>query len=236
LLLTDLGFEPEPFQQELLRSKAERILLLTHRQAGKSTAKAALGIGTALRDPGSLILVISRSQNQADELFRKLSHFYRVLGEPVPTVEDNAHTLALENSSRIVSLPHSPATIVGYSGPSLIIIDEAARVNDETYLSMSPMLLRSRGKLVAMSTPYGRRGWFYEAWHDEASSWHRIAFKASENRRLDRDYLAEERRRLGERWYLQDFENVFTDTTSQVFSSESIEAALDDDVRPLFPE
>ena len=81
------------------------------------------------------ILVISRSQNQADELFRKLSHFYRVLGEPVPTVEDNAHTLSLENNSRIVCLPHSPATIVGYSGPSLIIIDEAARVSDETYLS-----------------------------------------------------------------------------------------------------
>jgi len=235
LILADLGFEPEPFQTKLLRSKSERILLLTHRQAGKSTATAALGIGTALREPGSLILIVSRSQNQADELFRKLSHFYKVLGEPVPTVEDSAHTLALESGSRIVSLPHSPTTIVGYSGPSLVIIDEAARVGDETYLSVSPMLLRSRGKLVAMSTPYGRRGWFYEAWHD-AASWDRIAFKASENPRLDREYLVDERRRLGERWYLQDFENEFNDTTGQVFSSESIEAALVNDVRPLFPE
>src|SRR4051812_22191361 len=171
LLLADLGFEPEPFQTKLLRSKAERILLLTHRQAGKSTATAALGLGTALREPGSLILIVSRSQNQADELFRKLSHFYRQLGEPVPLVVDNAHTLALESGSRIVSLPHSPATIVGYSGPRLIIIDEAARVSDEAYLSLSPMLLRSRGKLVAMTTPLGRRGWFSDAWHDPSSNW-----------------------------------------------------------------
>ncbi len=234
LLLMDLGFDPEPFQVELLRSKAERILLLTHRQAGKSTATAALGIGTALREPGSLILIVSRSQNQADELFRKLSHFYKVLGEPMATVEDNAHTLALENNSRIVSLPHSPSTIVGYSGPGLIILDEAARVSDETYLSVSPMLLRSRGKLVAMSTPLGRRGWFSDAWHDTSADWHRIAYKASENPRLDREYLAEERRRLGDRWYMQDYENSFEDAVGQVFSSESILAAFTSAEEPLF--
>ena len=224
LMLADLGFDPEPFQRKLLRSKAERILLLTHRQAGKSTA--ALGIGTALREPGSLILIVSRSQNQADELFRKLSHFYKVLGEPVPTVEDSAHTLALESGSRIVSLPHSPTTIVGYSDPKLIIIDEAARVADETYLSVSPMLLRSRGKLVAMSTPYGKRGWFCAAWHGEASSWERTIYRASENPRLDAAYLAAERVRLGERWYLQDFECQFLDTDDQLIGGDVIEGAF----------
>jgi hypothetical protein len=130
LMRAATGFEPDPWQVRLLRSGAERMLVNCHRQAGKSTATSALAIHTAIARPDSLVLIISAAQRQAGELFRKVVDAYEALDKPIPAVEDNAVTLALENGSRIVSLPSSETTIRGYSAPRLVIVDEAARVMD----------------------------------------------------------------------------------------------------------
>jgi hypothetical protein len=42
------GFVPDPWQAALLRSNADRILLLCTRQAGTSTTTAALALHTAI--------------------------------------------------------------------------------------------------------------------------------------------------------------------------------------------
>src|SRR5207249_1350084 len=149
----------------------------------------------------------------------------------------NAVTLALATGSRVVSLPDSPDTIVGYSGPRLIIVDDAARVSDGTFVAIRPMLTASRGRMVAMSTPRGRLGWYYAQWYDPGATWERIAFKASENPRIDREWLAEERHILGPMWYAQEYECEFLANEFQTFSTEAIEAAFDDEsVVPLFSE
>ena len=67
LLLDELGFDPLPWQRQLLRSTSDRILLCAPRQAGKSTATACLGIWTALHEPGALVLNVSASQRQGVE-------------------------------------------------------------------------------------------------------------------------------------------------------------------------
>ena len=234
LLMDAMGFTPDPWQRRVLRSRAERMLLLAHRQSGKSTCVSALAIGTALFEPDSLVLLVSASQRQSGELFRKVVRAYKALGSPIAAVEDSATTLALDNGSRVVSLPDSADTLVGFSAPRLVVIDEGARTSDETFLSVVPMLAVSRGRLVCMSTPLGKRGWFYEAWEDRAATWERVAFRASENPRLDPAFLAEQRRILGERWYAQDFELSFEEAVGQVFSSESINAAFDSTEAPLF--
>src|SRR4051794_2947361 len=101
LMLDALGFVPDGWQQALLRSRARRVLLNIHRQAGKSTAAAAVALATALFEPGSLSLVVSPSLRQSTELFLKVGDFHRDLGAPVRAVEDNARVLSLENKSRI---------------------------------------------------------------------------------------------------------------------------------------
>src|SRR5438105_15000407 len=83
LLFELRGLQPDPWQAELLRSTAPRILLNCCRQAGKSTTVAALALHTVLFQPGSLVLILSRSQRQSGELFRKVVEFYETLGEPV---------------------------------------------------------------------------------------------------------------------------------------------------------
>src|SRR5262249_35424743 len=130
----------------------------------------------ALFVPYTLALLLSRSHRQSRELFRMVTGYFRRLGSPSverQTIEE----LQLANYSRIVSLPCKEETIRGYSNVTLMIIDEAARVPDELYQGVSPMLAVSGGRMICLSTPYGKRGFFYDAW-SKGSAWHRIEIPA----------------------------------------------------------
>jgi hypothetical protein len=104
-LLHQLGLQADPWQVELLRTEARRVLLCCSRQAGKSTATSVLALDEALYKPPALILLLSPSQRQSMELFRKVLGFYRQLGRPEPAIEENKLSLELTNGSRILSLP-----------------------------------------------------------------------------------------------------------------------------------
>src|SRR5262245_23174024 len=126
---------PDPWQTDLLRAPSSgRVLLLASRQAGKSQTAAALALRAALLEPPSLVLLLSPTLRQSGELFNdKVLRAYNALGRPVPTVQESALTMHLTNGSRVVSLPGDEGTIRGYSGVSLLVIDEAARVPDDLY-------------------------------------------------------------------------------------------------------
>jgi hypothetical protein len=228
------GFEPDPWQALLLRSTADRILLLCARQCGKSTATAGLAFHTALFQPDSLVLLLSPSQRQSGELFRKVLSFHDGLGRPIGTEQVTATTLCLKNGSRIVSLPGSPETIRGYSAVRLLILDEAASVSDETFLAVNPMLSVSRGRMVCLSTPFGRRGFFHAAWEDHTTPWERFLVMAEECPRVNPEWLAEQKGLIGERWYRQEYLCSFEDTIDQVFSTASVLAAFETNEQPLF--
>lgn len=236
ILMEAAGFTPDPWQYTLLRSTSRRLLVNVSRQSGKSTSTAALALHGALFDPGSLTLLVSASLRQSGELFRKVVSFYAALGKPIEAVEDNAQSLALANGSRVVSLPGNPDKVRGFSAPRLIVIDESAQVDDSMFYALSPMMAISRGRTIELSTPYGRRGHFFEAWTAAGDDWQRIMLRATDNPRFDRAFLEEESRILGPRWFGQEYLCEFHDTVGQVFSSESIEAALDNDLQPLFPD
>ena len=125
---------------------------------------ALLAAHTALYDPGALVLLLSPTQRQSHELFRKALDAYRAIPTAIPIVQESALRLELANGSRIVCLPGKEETVRGFSGVRLLAVDEAARVPDALYYSVRPMLAVSGGRLVALSTPFGTRGWWYDAW------------------------------------------------------------------------
>src|SRR5437868_14728290 len=209
LLFELRGLTPDPWQRELLRSPAPRILLNCCRQAGKSTTVAALALHTALFHPGSLVLLLSRSQRQSSELFRKVIDFHQVVeGHALKTAGvagRSALRLELTNGSRIVSLPGHEGTIRSYSGVRLLVIDEAARVPTDLYRAVRPMLAVSGGRLIILSTPFGRRGFFYQAWGDQATEWLRFEIRAEQAPRIGRAFLDDELYTLGHSWFNQEY-------------------------------
>jgi Terminase large subunit, T4likevirus-type, N-terminal len=220
-----LGFRPDPWQARLLRSEARQVVLNCSRQAGKSTATAALALHVAIYDAGALVLLVSPSQRQSRELFGKVMTFLRSL-EPAETLEeDNKLSATLANGSRIVSLPGDPKTVRGFSAPSLIVEDESGYVDDALYTAIRPMLAVSGGRLILMSTPNGRRGHFFETWTN-AEGWERIKIVGREVPRISAEFLEQERRELGPMLFSQEYDGEFIDAQSSAFSSEIIEMAL----------
>jgi hypothetical protein len=203
-LMRKLRMEPDHWQAEVLEEDYHHLLLNFCRQAGKSTAVAMLGLGQALFHPGALVLLVSRSMRQASELFRIVKDFHWRLGEPF-LERKNASELRLENRSRVVCLPCSESTIRGYSNVSLVVIDEAARVPDDLYLAVRPMIAVSGGRLIALSTPRGKRGFFYNAWTKGGADWKRIEVPASQVSRLRPEHLEKDRRSMSDAEYRQEY-------------------------------
>jgi hypothetical protein len=232
-VLTESGLAPDPWQESVLNSSAARTLLLCSRQAGKSTTAAAMGLATALTEPDSLVLLLSPTLRQSGELFRaKLLPLYDAIGESVAAKNRTALSLELANGSRVVSLPENEEGVRGYSGVRLIVIDEASRVGDNLYYAVRPMLAVSRGRLVALSTPFGKRGWFFDAW-ESGDGWRRVKVAARDCPRIGEEFLADERRALGERWFAQEYLCSFEDAVGAVFMQSDIDAAIRD-IPPLF--
>jgi hypothetical protein len=186
-------------------------------------------VHAALYDPGSLVLLLSPTLRQSQELFKKCLSLYRTADKPVPPESETSLTLTLENGSRIVSLPGKEGTVRGYSGVRLLAIDEAARVPDDLYASVRPMLAVSSGRLVALSTPFGTRGWWYEAWRS-SEPWERYRITADECPRISSEFLSEERRNVGEWWFKQEYFCEFLDSQSQAFRREDIDAMFSEEV------
>jgi Terminase large subunit, T4likevirus-type, N-terminal len=148
-------------------------------------------------------------------------------------VRETALQLELANGSRVIALPGKEGTVRGYSEVALLVIDEAARVDDALYFAVRPMLAVSKGKLVALSTPFGQRGWFHAEWSG-AGDWERVRVTADQVPRITPEFLAEERQAMGDRWFRQEYCCSFEDTIDAVFAYEDIQAALSNEVKPLF--
>ena len=132
-------------------------------------------------------------------------------------------------------LPGTERTIRGFSGVSFLIVDEAARVEDELYYSCRPMLAVSGGTLIMLSTPYGQRGIFYEEWtHGDSREWQRFRVSADQVPRISPEFLSEERRALGSRWFEQEYMCVFGELEGAVFSREAIDRMFDTEYKLLF--
>jgi hypothetical protein len=141
--------------------------------------------------------------------------------------------MELSNGSRIIALPGKEATIRGFSGVSLLIIDEASRVEDSLYQSVRPMLAVSGGRIILLSTPFGKRGFFYQEW-TEGQDWRKVKITAEQCPRIKPEWLERERAMIGDWWFKQEYLCEFVETSDQFFSYEDINAALDYSAEPLF--
>jgi hypothetical protein len=228
--------ELDRWQEKVLRSEALRILMNITRQGGKSSMAGLLAADTALTSPGSLTLILAPAERQAKETFAKAAHFYIASGTASQVVPADSYRrlgMELANGSRIEALPGTEKTIRGFSEVNLLIVEEAARVADELYYAVRPMLAVSGGRLIMMSTPYGKRGVFHHEW-TEGEGWERYEIPASQCPRISEEFLEEERRALPARIYRQEYECSFEDTEDAVFSYEDVAGAMSSEVTPLF--
>jgi hypothetical protein len=77
------------------------------------------------------------------------------------------------------------------------------------------------------------RGWFFDAW-DGDGAYQKSKITANECPRITAEFLAEEEKALGERWFRQEYLCSFEDAIGALFSAEDIARAFDCDETPFF--
>ena len=124
-----------------------------------------------------------------------------------------------------VSLPGDrPAMLRGLSlrhdGPAVLIVDEASRVRDELWATISPMLAAApAAQQILLSTPAGASGEFHRAWSSD-EDWERVQITADQCPRISAAHLAAERIRLGDALYRQEYFGAFVSAPGSVFDAE----------------
>ncbi len=225
------GLTPDDWQRRLLEQRPSRALVRCCRQSGKSTVAGAAALDVALSTPKSLVLLVSPSQRQSSEIMQRVRDLLTPLaGQPgivsTKPVSESILSLRLQNRSRILSLPASETTIRGYSA-SLVLLDEAAYVPDSLIHAILPMLAATNGRLIGLSTPRQRAGWFYNMWTQGDPAYMRIKVTASECGRISAEHLAEAKATMPTARFAAEYMVSFTESEAQVFRSSDIDYCFD---------
>ena len=91
---------------------------------------------------------------------------------------DNDRLIMLDNGSWIMVVPATEKAARGPSAPSLILLDEASRIEDIVYKSgIIPMLTENpECELINISTPNGKQGFFFKSFNNP--KWERYEVRA----------------------------------------------------------
>jgi hypothetical protein len=223
---------PDPWQERFLRSQSRRIILNCCRQAGKSTAVGWRVAHRASFIRGYFAVCTAPSDRQSLELFQKIRKTLDAAGElEVPPTKDNLHELVLPNGSRIVCLPSNADTIRGFSAVDELLVDEAAMVGDAVFAAVEPMVIRSGGSMVLMSTPLGQRGHFHSVWAG-GHGWERYEVSYVEllkSGHFEEEELKAYRAEHGDWKFRQEYCCEFVASNDSVFTSDVIAKATCDD-------
>lgn len=221
LILVAQGLPPDPWQRTFLLAEDRVLMLCCSRGAGKSRVTSAKALHRAVFYPNSLVLIINRSQRQAKELLRYCQQGYnaiRLMGLPCKATRETMTEMEFDHGSRIVCLPSREETVRTYQGVALLIKDEAARVPDDLNRAVTPMIAVSKGQEVDLSTPFGRRGWFYKKWEDDGRpDIRRFKITWRDCPRHNAEFIAKEERENGKDWVAQEYECEFGTVTGLVY-------------------
>jgi hypothetical protein len=223
ILAERIGLVPDPWQEKILRHPAQRDLLNCHRQSGKSTVAAIAAVHAAIYVPHSTVLIVAPALRQAQELLRVATTIFAAIDRPFED-EESTLTLRLSNGSRVVTVPADATTSRGWSGVKLLIFDEASRIPDEVYGAMTPFVAVSKGRILALSTPFGKQGWWHAA--SQSKGWRQTTVPVTDCKRISAEYLEEQRAEHGELHYRSEWLCEYVDAYGRMFSTDDIDAGF----------
>lgn len=217
----------DQWQQDVL-STSGNICLRSGRQVGKSTVIGLKAAKFALENERKLIMVISKTERQAGLLFSKIlfnlvqldrSQIKRGKDRPIKS------RISLKNGSTIYCLPAGDTGfgIMGFT-INLLIADEAAFIPEEVWNSVIPALAITRGEIWLLSTPYLKRGYYFQCFEDPSfTSFHT---SSEDCPRKDVKFLDQQRKNLTRAQYKQMYLGEFVDELLQFFPDDLIRKCM----------
>jgi len=245
----DDPFKAQIFQDLILNDKSKNILAVLCRQVGKSITVAVQAIHTAYFCPGSTVVIISATKEQAVELVFKMKQFFLnakiSFDVLMPSAKDKKTEIVIRSPgakekgviSRIISLPATDAAR-GYSA-DLAIIDEAAFLDhpkggDYVFSSIvRPMVLRTKGKIMLCTTPNGAQGFVYELFNNPDWSVYHFDWRVCDD--YSEESIGKLRRETEPLKFAAEYEAKFNSPQSAYFGYEFIRRCTSQDLGVPLP-
>lgn len=221
-----MDYEPHEGQWEIHRSSAQRRVVACGVRWGKTIAASMEGLAAAMEPKDrSIGWVVAPTYDLADKVFRELVVLVAEhLRHRIITLKEGERRLVLRNMAGGISeirgkSADNPISLLG-EGLDWVIADEASRLKPSIWEGfLSQRLIDKRGWALLISTPRGK-GWFYDAYRrgqgndPDYESWNHPSWK---NPYLNRELIEEERGRLPERVFQQEYGGQFIEGSGSVF-------------------
>ncbi len=227
----------DKWQEEVLKEEGN-IVVCSGRQTGKSTIIAVKASESAVAKKKQSIMIISVTEDQSILLLQKclsyLEDNYKKLickGVRRPTKQK----IELTNGS-IIRTKAVGASGLGARGFTLnmLIADEAAFMPEDVWAAVTPGLATTGGQLILISTPHGKKGYFYQQFHSEHfKTWHLNTIDVykerdwtEQQRQIALNFIESERARMSEREFGQEYLGLFLEELMQFFPDDVIRKAM----------
>lgn len=222
----DLGYCPHDGQREVHLATEPRRVIACGVRWGKTVCAAMEGLVAAM-EPGerSIGWVVGPTYDLADRVFRELQvRALTHLRHRVVAMRESERRLILRNMSGGISeirakSADNPVSLLG-EGLDFVIVDEASRLKPTIWQShLSQRLLDKQGWALLISTPRGK-GYFYDLYRcgrGDDADWKSWNYPSWTNPLLDRGLIEQERARIPERVFRQEYGAEFVEGSGAVF-------------------
>lgn len=231
----------DDWQKEILECRDKYILLCKGRQVGGTTIFARKCADRLISQPGCKIVVASITEDQAHLVILMILDYLQMnfkkliaRGYKKPT----KGSITLINGSNVLSRPvgNTGDSIRGFTG-DILYLNEVSRMSELILLAAKPILLTTGGEIWMDSTPFGRKGYFYESYQNknnqfrifsvnsEQAIYNRVISESwtEEKRAKAIKFLEDEKNAMSELQYGQEYLGLFVEELRQFFSDELID-------------
>jgi len=250
----DDGIILDEWQKDALAHDGN-LLLCTGRQVGKTFIMSRKASEYMINHKNAHIIVCSLTEDQAQLMIIMVldyleKHYKRWIAKPY-SKNVTKNKVVLVNGSQILARPvgNTGDAVRGFTG-DVLILDEASRFNEFIFTASKPTLLTTGGQIWMCSTPFGKQGYFYEAFTNKndrfkvihTNSWDVINKREISEKWTQRKkdeaikFLEEERKDMSELQFAQEYLGKFVDDLQQFFPDDLIKRCCDVKRRDIIPE
>jgi hypothetical protein len=230
----------DDWQKEALEHDGD-LLLCTGRQVGKTFIMSQKAANYMINHKNSKIICCSLTEDQAQLIIIMtldyLERNYKDLIAKPYSKNVTKNKIILKNGSQILARPvgNTGDAVRGFTG-DILILDEASRFAEFIFTASKPTLLTTGGQIWMCSTPFGKKGYFYECYLNrskrfkviETNSWdvvhnRQISEVWTENKRTQAiEFLENEKADMSELQFAQEYLGKFVEDLRQFFTDDII--------------
>ena len=208
-------------QLEVLKGLTDNrfVICVAGRRWGKTTLSLVAALDSVFK--GERVQIVFPVYPQAMDGWLNLKSLIKQIPESFYEIRESEKRIVLNNGAFLqIKSADKPERLRGAGGISLVIFDEVAYQNKETWDTIRPILSDSLGKALFISTP-NSVNWFHELYEKAKirKDWKTFHFVTADNPTIHKEEIAQAKEELGTLVFAQEYLAEFTEI-GQVFKSE----------------